>query len=410
MASFLYSGALVALCVVQFVAPVGATHGSPQQAEDNTFEQPLPKTGCLPGPLKLESHPSCVSTMGNNDASWAPWTHRPHCLDNFCVFTNADFQGPDRGVSVIDMQRPNTSNVTLAVASIAELLSAAPLAPEAIDGKKSPPYELRDIPGKGIGVVATRKISRGQVLMIDYAAVVADAQFPSRVKRKQGSQLLRQAVERLPAADEILNLARSSPDPDTVSVAEDVMKTNSFTVEIAGKDYMALFPRIARMNHACKPSTLTRFNSTTLSNIVYAFHDIQPEEELTISYSPFGLASAARHTTLSKWGFTCTCSLCASSPAVLAASDVRRDRISALSKKVVELVQRGGEGNFKAAVELYAQAVADVKEEGLVPHLGGHYGVLGQLWGAAGDGLKAGEWIKRGREEGERFDRAGAAA
>jgi hypothetical protein len=104
---------------------------------------------------------------------------------------------------------------------------------------------VQDIPGKGKGLVATRKILRGQVFMVDYAAVVADARFPSRVKRDQGRQLLREAIERLPGAEEVLSLARSSSDPDNVPVVEDVMRTNSFTVEIAGREYMVLFPRIA---------------------------------------------------------------------------------------------------------------------------------------------------------------------
>lgn len=47
------------------------------------------------------------------------------------------------------------------------------------------------------------------------------------------------------SADEVLSLARNSSDPDNVPAVEGVMKTNSFSVEIAGKVYMALFPRIA---------------------------------------------------------------------------------------------------------------------------------------------------------------------
>jgi hypothetical protein len=34
-------------------------------------------------------------------------------------------------------------------------------------------------------------------------------------------------------------------DPDNVPAAEDVIKTNSFQVDIGGKGYMALFPEIA---------------------------------------------------------------------------------------------------------------------------------------------------------------------
>jgi hypothetical protein len=88
--------------------------------------------------------------------------------------------------------------------------------------------------------------------MVDYAAIVADTQFPSRIKRNQGRELLREAIERLPAADVILNLARSSSDLANVPTVEDVMKTNSFSVEIGGKGYMALFPKIAVSVISCR--------------------------------------------------------------------------------------------------------------------------------------------------------------
>jgi hypothetical protein len=201
---------------------------------------------CLPGPLKLDAYPTCVTASTGEDAlSWRPWTYPPYCPDNtaYCAFTNTDFQGPGRGLSLVDVQQPNTSNVTSAVRFLAELLSSLP-APDRTP-EASPPYEVRDIPGKGKGLVATRKIRRGQVFMVDYAAVVADQQFPTRVRREQGRRLLREAIHRLPAADKILSLARSSSDPDNVPAVEDIMKTNSFSVEIAGKAYMALFPHIA---------------------------------------------------------------------------------------------------------------------------------------------------------------------
>lgn len=67
------------------------------------------------------------------------------------------------------------------------------------------------------------------------------------------------------------------------------------------------------------------------------------------------------------------------------------------------LVERGGKEDMKRAVELYTEVVEAVEEEGLVPHMGGHYDVLGRLWAAAGDARKGGEWVKRGRLEEEGF-------
>ncbi|KAK3293646.1 uncharacterized protein B0H64DRAFT_477154 [Chaetomium fimeti] len=434
MESF-YLRASAAVYAALLVPAALATQNGPQEAEIN--QQHLYGTDCLPGPLQLDSYPTCVTaTSDDDDLPWAPWTYRPYCAGdtNYCVFTNTDFRGRDKGVSVIDVPPSGTENATSAVTSIAKLLSSRPPAPESAD-TTSPPYELRDMPGKGKGLIATRKISRGEVFMVDYAAVVADTKLPGRVRQAQGRQLLSEAIERLPGADEVLSLARSSPDPDNVPAGEDVMTTNSFGVEINGKGYMALFPRIAvslfgvvgvlrgkavrtiidanpsctiqRMNHACKPSAITRFNATTLSNTATAFHDILPNEELTISYAEFGLPSAARRQTLRKWGFTCTCALCSLPADELAASDERRTRVSRLGKEVIELVQHGDKDDLKTAVELYAEAVDAVKEEGLVPHLGGHYQVLGQLWAAAGDLEKGKEWVRRGREETALYEQVG---
>ena len=240
-----YLRSLAAAYVALLAPSATATHGGPQQGGD-IIQQRLFGTGCLPGPFQLDSYPTCVTASNEDDVLWAPWTYRPYCAENtnYCVFTNADFQGPNRGVSIIDARPSSTGNATSAVTVVAELLSSMPRAPESAD-EQSPPYEVRDIPGKGKGLIAIRKIPRGQVFMVDYAAIVADTHLPGRVRRAQGHQLLREAIERLPGAEEVLGLARSSLDPENVPVSEDVMKTNAFSVEIGGRDYMALFPRIA---------------------------------------------------------------------------------------------------------------------------------------------------------------------
>ncbi len=235
-----------ALCVVHLLPFVLGASGF----GDVGTQHRLINSDCLPGPLKMDAYPTCVDVNdGNDSVSWRPWTYPPYCADGsaYCVFTSTDFQGPGRGLSLIDMQPTETQNATTsAVKSLAHLLSSLP--PPNTAGETSPPYDVRDIPGKGKGLVAIRKISRGQTFMVDYAAVVADQQFPTRVRREQGRHLLREAIHRLPAADEVLSLARSSSDPDNVPAVEDVLKTNSFSVEIAGKVYMALFPRIAVSN------------------------------------------------------------------------------------------------------------------------------------------------------------------
>ncbi|KAL2185627.1 hypothetical protein L209DRAFT_454040 [Thermothelomyces heterothallicus CBS 203.75] len=253
---FCYSvKASAAVCAALLVRDAEATDGATRRPAE-LAQQPMFGAHCLPGPFQLDAYPTCVTAADEGDGPWAPWTSRPYCADNtsYCVFTNSHFQGPNRGVSVIDVRPSGSDNhAASAVTSIAEFLSSLAASPGPRADEPPSPFEVRDIPRKGKGLVATRKIPRGHTFMVDYAAIVADAQLPRRVRRAQGLQLLKEAVERLPGADEVLGLARSSSDPDNVPVVEDVIRTNSFTVEIAGKDYMALFPRIARMNHACKP-------------------------------------------------------------------------------------------------------------------------------------------------------------
>ncbi|KAK4141698.1 SET domain-containing protein 5 [Dichotomopilus funicola] len=440
---------------------------SASQAKASAPPKYLFGTTCLPGPLQpssfnLTTTPSCAPSSGD-PPPWHPFTARPYCLPktDYCIFTHAGFHGSDRGLSVIDV-RPyaittedtvvdNDDEVSrTAVTAVADMLVSASLSgaleplpdlfsPEAASSSSSSsssatttttaekttreptseepdsknlPYELRDLPNKGKGLIATRPIPRGRIFMIDYPAVLADTKLPRHVKQAQGRELMAEAIGRLSTRgrEEVLGLARQNEDEERkkrVPVSEDVMKTNSFVVEVQGREYMALFPKIARMNHACKPSAVTRFNSTTLSNTAMAFRDILPGEEITISYSTFGLPSTIRQQNLlSGWGFTCTCDLCTSPPADLAASDKRREKVSRLGQEVIELVSRGRKEDMQQAVALYSEAVEAVDEEGLVPHLGGHYEVLGRLWGAAGEVEKGREWAQRGREETEMFERA----
>lgn len=90
--------------------------------------------------------------------------------------------------------------------------------------------------------------------MVDYAALVADSAFPSRVNREIGRSLFERAIGRLTAEtrDDVLKLARSGDEDgskqEKVNV-EDVVRTNSFTISVGAGSYMVLFPRIAVCEH-----------------------------------------------------------------------------------------------------------------------------------------------------------------
>ncbi|KAK0705519.1 hypothetical protein B0H67DRAFT_471060, partial [Lasiosphaeris hirsuta] len=328
----------------------------------------------------------------------------PYCPSDtpFCVYTNSAIHRHGLSVVGIPATAAAALNETTSLPHVEILFDSSSPAADAAHAAREPavaPYELRDLPGRGKGLVATRPVARGAVLMVDWAALLVDAEFPQRVRRDLGREMLMEAIGGLERGgrEVVLGLARSSSDPGGVPAAEDVVKTNSFSVNLGGRSFMALFPRISRMNHACKPSASTRFDMQTLSSTVTAFRDMQPGEEITISYSDWGLTYPERQRVLKqKWGFDCTCSLCSSSAKEIAESDARREAISRLGKEVLAQVE---EQNYKEAIKLNREMLVALEDEALVPHMGDYYEVMARLYGALPDIDNAKKFAKLALEE-----------
>jgi len=183
----------------------------------NTDAHPAP-TGepwsgdCLPGPVLDRRHTSCVASPPASASSvpsydeaahpynpkkYAPWTHQPYCPPEtkYCVHTHADFGRV--GVSLITISSTkgeNSKDAALAGSPLQYLESIFDPAFHPRRAMKSempiPPFVVRDLPGKGKGVVATSPIARGTVLIVEQAAVVADSAFPMSVKREVGRRML----------------------------------------------------------------------------------------------------------------------------------------------------------------------------------------------------------------------------
>ena len=245
---------LTGVALVSRLALAGSAGG------DEDLQKVMSWDGCLPGPLSHQDHTPCTTGADIDDsafdpAAFQPWTYKPYCPEetSYCVYTNSRYG--NHGVSLIALpfDKAPSPDQSTSVRYIEVLLASTSLPKEqqrpstlAVEPEDKP-YEIRDIPGKGKGVIATRRIPRGTVLIVEHALVIADSAFPSRVRKVLGREMLQRAMARLGKGGEasILDLARSSRDPQGVPAAEDVMKTNSFTVKIAEKSHMALFPRVA---------------------------------------------------------------------------------------------------------------------------------------------------------------------
>ena len=109
------------------------------------------------------------------------------------------------------------------------------------DARAEPPFEVRDLPGKGKGVVATRDIEAGEVLMVDFVAFLGNLDFFRAMSIGDTRKLFLQAFDQLPDQSRIMSLARSSGG----MVLDDILRTNGFGIRLDRVQHLALLPGIS---------------------------------------------------------------------------------------------------------------------------------------------------------------------
>ncbi|KAM7195077.1 hypothetical protein V8F33_006946 [Rhypophila sp. PSN 637] len=77
-------------------------------------------------------------------------------------------------------------------------------------------------------------------------------------------------------------------------------------------------------------SAYSQYTKGDLAMAAVATRDIEPAEEISISYIPLGMPTLYRRKSLSNWSFKCTCSLCSSGTDSPSESDKRRNRLIGL--------------------------------------------------------------------------------
>ena len=152
-------------------------------------------------------------------------------------------------------------------ASVLEMLTSVPVRREA----DPLPYRIQTIAEKGLGVVATRKIRRYEIVVTDVAGVLADYELSETVDRRVFAPLLTRGMEQLPDPQTMaFGLAQSVADPE-VQVSEDIMQTNAYGFLFASVQQKALFPKIS----VCGPFFLAYrfFPASALSALFHGhFH------------------------------------------------------------------------------------------------------------------------------------------
>ncbi|KAL2200994.1 hypothetical protein P885DRAFT_65297 [Corynascus similis CBS 632.67] len=271
------------------------------------------------------------------------WTRSSPCLRGrhaeqpICVFTDTTF-AEGRGISLVTT--PTRADYLASKPSFAD--------PKTVHGinqdlNRTVPasYEMRHIPGKGMGLIATSHIHRGDLIMANTPSLMIDYRAFNELTKPQYMFLQAAAVAHLPPAHAAHLLALSAHVTDTSHLTREelvdkISATNGFDIDPDDEDpdqhhsFFVLFPEIARMNHDCRPNAEYRWEGSAeqrLAQSVRAARDISPGEEITLSYIDPLLSGgrAARVARLRRnWGFECACPLCTLEPAARADESDRR--------------------------------------------------------------------------------------
>ncbi|KAK0664542.1 hypothetical protein QBC41DRAFT_17815 [Cercophora samala] len=383
-----------------------------------TSELPDDDELCGRGLPTIPFNRTALTTIGPysyDPPAWSPWTHRPYCLEAneepWCVYTNAA-SPKGHGISII-----TTPEIAGSALNILEHpFDQKFFAPEKLYLPR--PYKVVDIPGKGKGAIATQKIEKGKAILVDHASIIAAAEYPSDVMREEVQDLLATAVHRLGNPEKVLGLSRKGREGEDEGATEieDLLLTNSFTVGIQGKEFIALFADLSRLNHDCKPNAFIYFSETTLAMTVWASRDIEPGEEISITYSAAGLLSTERTQTLQNiWGFKWSvplcfpsnsttnlltshsqCALCTASPEVLKKSDDNRAQIRSYQASIPKLAN---EEKFHEALQQAEHMFKLVEEEGLTDQMSDMYEYPARLYYQVGNLDKALEYTLKVKRE-----------
>jgi hypothetical protein len=294
------------------------------------------------------------------------WYDPKICSGEYCVFANRDI-AHGRGLSVI-----TTSHNLQKIRRLQHRLAEPDVNKNAQD---PPPFEVKNVQGKGLRLVATKAIKRGEHLMAWSPVLLVRKTFFDDVPAKEQNDLLAAAFRLLPEATQKqfqgqLFVANAG----TSRVLKDIVLRHSFETDIGwaaqGRDeyHYASYPEATAFHHDCRPNVAFYIDGTHVHRTNVA-RKIQPGEELTITYINNPLQSRReRQKMVKNWtGSECSCSLCSASKDVIKGSE---DRIKEIRRLQARLVDHESKGVTKQMIDRYIKVY---KEEHLESRLADAY-------------------------------------
>jgi hypothetical protein len=199
-------------------------------------EYPLSTTNIFSSPQKTREYTSTIqSAFQPKQEDHAPWTQPPICTpilqsidDKLCIYVSTTFSN-GRGISIFTTP------------SIAAQYINVP----------TNTWRATSLPNKGIGMLATRPLTFKDRITAYTPAFLA--YLEDELSTLDREKWWRMAIESLPkkTKQDFMSLAYVFGD-ERVRV-QDIVKANTFQVEVGGGNHLAVFPETSRLNHACNP-------------------------------------------------------------------------------------------------------------------------------------------------------------
>ena len=200
-------------------------------------------------------------------------------------------------------------------------------------------YALQDVPGRGKGLVAMEKISKGTRILSEEAVVTVSESVGGKRLRTSICQQVEALSENQRRA--FLSMHNIHPYKSAAEQYIGIVRTNSLPAETVG-DKGAIFLEACRINHACDNNAQKDWNEKIKRHTVHALRDINKDEEITITYlGPLKNRKAGQKALLEKFGFTCLCRLCSLPPEQSQESDRRLEEIHRLDGVIDRLGTEG---------------------------------------------------------------------
>ncbi|KAK3312314.1 hypothetical protein B0H66DRAFT_570413 [Apodospora peruviana] len=343
----------------------------------------------LPQKSQATEDETSSSKSRNNNRTVEPtksiWEGPVDCLSSYCIFFNSGFAN-GRGIVAIT----TTANVDKLKSIDVAITSSHDTT---VTGDA---YTVSEVAGKGLGMIASTPLRRGDTIMQKTPALLVHRGFLESIPPSQAQRnLLDAAAELIPSPLKEGFFDQMAHMGGQVHKIVDIMGTNSFQMDLGGQDghHYGNYPEVSRYNHDCRPNVVFYIDKETLMHTTTVVRQVKPGEELTISYlDPLKPRAHRRHRAHLAWGFGCACPQCSLPDKEADKSDERLEEIARIEAQLADIYDK------KVNVKMLKRLAALYEEERLEAKVANGYTMIALNANMLGQEKMAKEYAARARE------------